>query len=221
MPAVARERYHRYRRYVGGLRSLYEKKQARVYSSIVASILAVTFFIFFAIRPTFVTIAKLLKEIEDKRIVAEKLEDKIQALNLAQAEYQRLEKQLFLINEALPEKSNPSLLIKQIETTVRKNQVEFVSFQVKGTPLKKAIPEGEANKEGQKVAFNLIVKGEYPQLKAFFDNLSFLRRLIYIAPVDFKANPKKGSISLQLEGEAYYLAPPKQEMIIENGSKEN
>lgn len=207
------EKYHRYRRYFVDISRFYQKKKARVYTGIVLSILAVAFFLFFAIRPTLVTITSLLKEIKDKREIAEQLEDKINALNSAQIEYQRIEKDLYLIDESLPVNADVSLLLRQLEALARKNNValgpiQFEETILKGeevTPANKTKKKTEVGEAAQSVNFSLAVAGNYNQLKSFLGALTRLRRLVLVDAFAFQTGKKEEGLVLSLNAKAYYL----------------
>lgn len=206
------EAYRRYRRYFVDLSHFYQKRQARVYTGIVLSILTVAFFLVFAIRPTLVTIAGLLKEIKDKKVIAEKLEDKINALNSAQIEYQRIEDDLYLVDEALPTKANVSFLLRQLETLAKKNNISFDSLQFGATTLKGKertaktdIKETEKRETNPKADFSLAGVGDYHQLKAFLDTLIRLRRLVLVDTFAFQTGKEGERLILNIDAGAYYL----------------
>lgn len=176
--------YHRYRRYFVDLgKKLYQEKKSRVYSGIILSILTITFFLSFAIRPTLVTIASLLKEIENQKVVAEKLQDKITALNTAQIEYQKIKKDLVFVDETLPIHPDISSLITQLEVLARDSNLSVDGIQFSRTVLK----DQEGNIKNSKIKegppgidFTLAVVGDYKNLISFLDSLTNLRRLVLI-----------------------------------------
>lgn len=192
------EKYRRYHRYFVDVGQLYQKKKARVYTSIVLSIFTSAFFLFFAIRPTLTTIASLIKEIKDKRVIAAKLQDKITALNSAQIEYQKIEKDFYLIDESLPQHPNISLLVLQLETLARKSSVSVEAIQFEKTILK-------GKEEKKSVNFSLAVAGDYKNLKSFLGSLIRLRRLVLIDTFAFKTSPTEENLILSLNAQAHYL----------------
>lgn len=217
MVVEATEEYHRYRRYFVDIRRLYQKKKVRVYTGIVLSILTTAFFLFFAIRPTVTTIASLIKEIKEKKEIAAKLQNKINALNSAQSEYQQVEKDLFLVDEALPKNANLSLFIRQLEALTSKNNVAVQSIHFEETILKgkEALPEAMKTKEKVEkkeifpgMNFSLAVAGDYRHLKSFLGFLSSSRRLVLIENFSFQTLAKEEkNLILSLGAKAYYLTP--------------
>jgi Tfp pilus assembly protein PilO len=194
--------YHHSHRYFVEVRRFYRQKKVRVYTEIVFSILTISFFLAFAIKPTIYTIAGLIKEIKDKKIVVEKLNEKINALSLAQQEYQSLSGDLYLIDQALPKEAEISALIKQLEVLGIKTGVIIESVQFGNINLKKPTVEAEA----QTIAFNMAVTGNYQNLKDFLKSLIILRRVVFVDSFIFKSSSKEaGSLNLNLTAKAFFL----------------
>ena len=87
------------------LNKFYENPVARVSIELFLSIFTVIFFAVFAIRPTLLTIADLIKEIEDKEDLIVQLDRKIASLSSAETEYRKFYYQLGLLDEAIPKHS--------------------------------------------------------------------------------------------------------------------
>lgn len=193
----------RYRYYFNRLQQFYRIKKVRTYTAVVATLLAISFFIFFAIKPTLVTITTLNKQIKDQRLVSSTLETKITNLSQAQKDYLSIEPDLYLINECLPNDPKPSLLARNIEALALKSGITLKTIQLDqvdlkgGTNFEKPLP----------ISFSLASEGTYQSLKDFIGSLSDLRRIIQIESFAFKSSAKKGEniLSLSLKGRAYYL----------------
>lgn len=194
--------YHRYRRYFVDLGQLYRQKKTRVYTEIVLSIFTTAFFLFFAIKPTVVTITGLLKETKDKKMVVEKLEEKVNALNLAQREYQSLQTELYLVDQALPQEAKISLLLKQLEALALKAQVNVEAIQYSTVTLRGEISRSEP----QGLGFNLAVSGDYQNLREFLHSLNDLRRIILLDAFSFKIKKaEEQKLILTLSAKALFL----------------
>lgn len=198
--------YHRYRRYFTDLSKFYQKKKARVYVEIILSLLAVTFFISFAIRPTFKTIAQLIRETKDQKTVAAELEKKINNLSEAQRNYLTIEPELVLIEEALPQKAEVTLLAKQIETLAHRSGIAIVNLRFTEVNL----TENQTGKqEKQEVKFSFNALGDYLNLKNFLRDLMSLRRIVLVKAFSFQTGKSEGNIlSLNLNGQAWFLNQP-------------
>ncbi len=198
--------YHRYQRYFTDLSRFYQTKKARVYTGIILSLVTVIFFIIFAIKPTLTTIAQLLRQIKDQQKVVTELEKKITNLAQAQTEYLAVEPDLYLVDQALPQEPQVTLLIKQLETLAYQNEVKIDRLRFNEVDLAK---KATTKTEKQAINFNLSVSGDYANLKNFLTSLSTLRRLIVVENFSFqKGSIETPSLSLNLVAEAWFLEKP-------------
>lgn len=180
---------------------LYKIKKVRVYTEIVFSLLAVSFFLFFAIKPTLLTITELIKTIQDQEVVVNQLQNKINALGAAQSEYNLISNDLYLVDEALPKNSQVSTLVKQIEVLALQSGVFLGSMKFDPVALKEA---GAGLKE---VNFSLAATGDYQNLKSFLHLVNSLRRVINIETFSFKIKGAESQVlTLSIGGKAYYLS---------------
>jgi Tfp pilus assembly protein PilO len=198
--------YHRYRRYFLDISLLYKKKKVRVYTEIVLSLLTISFFLVFAIKPTLTTIAGLIKTIQDQKLVSETLAEKINALRQAQTEYNLITDDIYLVDEALPKDTQISLLVKQLEALARRSGITIETTKFDQVWIKGASPTKE-KETSQSVNFSFVASGEYQNLKLFLNSLSSLRRITLVESFAFKTGKtEEGSLlSLSLNGKAYFM----------------
>lgn len=205
----------RFSRYFVDLGRLYKIKKVRVYTGLVFSLLTISFFLLFAIKPTLMTIAQLVKTIEDQRQVSQKLAEKISNLEKAQSTYNQVANQLYLVDEALPKEPSLGTLVVQLEALSAQEGVGLTSLRFAKVEVKN--PAGSPTESaGEKtVAFTLTAKGDYRKLASFLDSLTRLRRLTTVNSFSLKGQKEKGEIvvtpsgeieiSLATTGQAYYL----------------
>lgn len=201
--------YHRYRRYFFNIGRFYQKKKVRVYTEIVLSLFTITFFIVFAIRPTLVTIAGLVKTIKDQRLVNQKLEEKVQILGPAQQKYLLIEPELKFVDQALPKTPQLSLLVKQLEALSQASNVNLKTVQFKQVVLKNQ----NTSSKHEAIGFSLMAQGNYQDLKKFLEKLYLLRRIVALKGFSFKKPEAKQEqninpewLTLSVEAQAYSLA---------------
>ena len=198
--------YHRYQRYFTDLGKFYQNKKAKTYTGIILSLLTIIFFIFFAIRPTFKTIAQLIRQTKDQKNVASELEKKINNLAKAQENYLTIEPELTLVEEALPQKAEVALLTKELETLASQNGVGIVNLRFSEIDLGE---NKQLKKEKQEIKISLNVLGDYPNLKNFLKNLVSLRRIVLVEAFSFQTGKSEGNIlSLNLNAQAWFLPQP-------------
>jgi len=196
--------YHRYHRYFTDLSRFYQSKKAKTYLGIILSLLTTTFFVVFAIKPTLVTIAQLIKQTKDQKEVEASLEKKINSLSQAQNEYLAVEPNLSLLEDALPQEPQAPLLIKQLEALASQNNVSIDRLRINEFNLKKNSPP---QSEKQPLTFSFAAIGDYANLKAFLSSLANLRRIVLVESFSFqkKGVGEKTVLSLNLIAKAWSL----------------
>lgn len=176
MPAKSLRRFHyRYRQF-SLLKGLKNKKTVQAYTVLILSLLTTSFFIVTAIRPTLKTIASLMAEVRDKKAIDQKLQEKINALSLAKANYQVIKEDLPLIEQALPSEAEFTLLMIQIENLATRTNVSLDKENFEDATL--------IFKDGLKIQFSLQVTGDYENLKNFLAGLENLRRITILQNLD-------------------------------------
>jgi len=192
---------YRYRRYFLDIRRFYQQRKVRVYTEIVLTLLAISFFLFFAIKPTLVTIVGLVREIKDKRMVVQKLEEKINNLNTAQNEYFTVEDNLYLVDQALPKDAQISLLVRQLEFLASAHGVSLEAIQYSPLRLKEK-PEREGLQE---IDFKMVLTGKYKDLRNFLWSLNNFRRVIQVEGFGFKKGKSEEALALSVSGKTFFL----------------
>ena len=91
-------------------------KRVKAYTMLILSLFTISFFGFFALKPTLSTIASLNRQIEDNREIDQKLSKKINQLVAAQAEYEVIAPFIPKIKKALPEKPEYIGLLNDLES---------------------------------------------------------------------------------------------------------
>ncbi len=224
--------YSRYRRYYRRLEPLLHQRELQGYTMVILSLFTISFFGFFAIRPTIKTITTLQKQISDKTEVNKQLEAKINALILAQEEYQRLGPHLPTIYSLLPQTPEFPLLVSKLEVLVADHAATISAITFSPLTLYDAISTPNSNAPrsptGSKtnlaggvestnsalpvstlnptpMSFGLALKGNYSNLIALLADLTKLDRVVSINSVSLNKNDTEGaSLNLSLQSRAFY-----------------
>jgi len=208
------ERYHRYYR---AIEPMLKTPRNRAYTAAVFSFLAVSLFGWYAIRPTIQTILFLRQEIEDKAIVNQKMEDKINTLIETQAAYESVRPQLNLIFEAIPPDPEALNVVTQLRNLAQNNGISFTNLTVSQVPLLGAdIPATGSAKttkaqEGN-FSFSVVLNAPFSVVKSFVDGIAAMRRIITIDSVSIVPSQEAGVaeggklLRLVLKLTAYYTA---------------
>ncbi|MDP3955525.1 MAG: type 4a pilus biogenesis protein PilO [bacterium] len=202
-----------YQRYFVDLQALYQRKEVVVYTGLTLSLFTIAFFGIFALKPTLTTIVGLYREIEDKKVVNQQLQDKINDLRDAQNNYAQVAGSVYVINQALPE--NPSLvdLVYQIEILGQNEGLSLASVNFSPVDLQGKAPNRKSDSKiynGTEINFDVTLKGDYQNLKNFLDATEKLRRLIIVDSFSFNQTQTEEVtfLTLNLTGKAFYYDIP-------------
>ncbi len=201
--------YHRYHRYFLSTQALYRRRDVVVYSGIILTLATITFFSFFAIKPTVTTIAGLVKEINNKRVVDQKLQTKINSLRQAQANYSQVSDKLVLIDQVLPQDPDLINLIYQIEVLAQKNNITIKSVSFGPSYL---LGQEETKKKLSQypaINFSLGLSGDFESVNNFAASLEKLRRSVGTQDLTVRSLEESEtgtfSLNLALQLNAFYL----------------
>jgi len=209
-----RTEYHRYHRYFLNTQTLYQRRDVVIYTGIILTLATITFFSFFAVKPTVTTIAGLVKEIDSKETIDQKLQTKINSLRQAQTSYSLISDKLTLVDQVLPQEPDLINLVYQIEVLAQKNNVTIKSVAFGPSYLlgeersKKKISQYPA------INFSLGLTGDFENISRFTASLDNLRRSI--GTVDFTVRSVEESetgtysLSLTFQLDAFYLTEDRE-----------
>jgi len=175
----------------------YSQPVAKVSIELFLSIGTVVFFAIFAIRPTLLTMSDLIKEIDDKKQLDQKLDQKIAALSTIQNVYSSLENRLGVLDQAIPSQPEFENVLKIIEKIASEQQIAISNIQVKEIP--KLAPEDVPFKQKQRISLpiSITVTGDYQAIRNFVEAIITTRRSLIIDSMIFSVNEERGIKKLQ------------------------
>lgn len=198
-----------YKYYLRKARGFYQLPTVRASSALILSLLVASFFAFFAIRPTLVTIIKLNRELKEKKEVNQKLEKKINDLKKAQANYAQVVNLLPLVEEALPEKAEFKKAGERINFLAYSHNLILESASFGEFVL---LGETQAKKEAafagvNGYTFNLNVNGSFKKIKTFLQDLENMDRLVKIEDISLVKTDgaKKEALEAKINGLIFWL----------------
>lgn len=165
------------------LNKFYSHPVARVSFGLILTILAISFFALFAIRPTLQTMADLIKQIDDKRIVDQKLSLKITSLSTAQAELASKGQDALVLDLAVPSSPNFPLLLKQLEKVATENSVVISTLLSQTVPVERD-PAQVATTDLESIPITLNVTGSYAGALGMLSELANMQRILVVDRVD-------------------------------------
>ncbi len=154
-----------------------KEEKAQKITGVTLTLLALSFFGFFAISPTFSTIAKLVNEIKENEFVSKSLEEKITNLYKLRTQYGNIQNDLPIIDDILPKKANIPTLVAQIQSIARDSNIKINNFQNFEVELIKNQME---KKDYYTFNFSLTGEGSYASINEFISNLISMQRIVVI-----------------------------------------
>lgn len=198
--------YERYRRYSAYLAPVVSDPLVRSYFALVASIILVTFFLFFALSPTFNTILGLQKKIQDGQTIDIALQKKITDLISAQDTYSQIQAQLDLLDQAIPDNPVPQGLAADISNSAKSSGVVLSSLQFSPVPLSAGAVTKDTRVNGvPAVVFAVSVTGSEDQVRRFLGELENRLRYIRVDSVSVSYGAIGGLPSADVTGLGYYI----------------
>lgn len=207
--------YERFRRYYQQLAPVWQKSKISASTATVFSFLAVSLFAWYAVRPTAQTILYLRREIQDKTIVNQQMEDKINKLIEVQSEYEALQDKLSLVTQAIPNAPEATELAIQLQNLASVSSASISALQVPGVPLSAEATPGAKLAPPKSLAeysIQAALSGSYGAVKSFLDGLLTLRRILTIESM--RISPRGEGViggepvlQLSVKLKSYYVSP--------------
>lgn len=200
----------RYKRYVESVRSrpLWRATLYLTLSLVLLIVLLLT-----ALRPTMVTIAKLVSDIDKQKELNTRLENKIRQIQKAQEVYadERVSGRITLLDTGLPADPRFGNLAERVQTMAIASGLVLENIEVGEIGIKPLVQTGGGDTANMgMVNFEIRVGGNYENLKRFVREVENWRRLINIKKMvinkDEIANTLKANIS-GVAGYAYVDLP--------------
>ncbi|MFZ5932484.1 MAG: hypothetical protein ACOYT7_00120 [Patescibacteria group bacterium] len=182
-----RKEYLRYKEFFLNILAVYKQKEdLKMFLEILLSLATISFFAVFALRPTLVTIAALVKEVKSKEEIVAKLDTKIQNLQTAQSILESEITRIPIIEDSVPSSAFPETFVRQLEGLATKNGVSLLGISISQITLVGEVKEQKEEgitplPEGAfAMPFSVSVAGDFVKLSSFLNDLEKIRRPISI-----------------------------------------
>lgn len=191
-------------RYSNLLSSIKERSKTppvRSFAWLSFTLFIIAFFIVIAIRPTIITIAKLNKEIKDQKDLNKKMDVKIKSLVQAQQNYAKNIDLLYLLDEALPQRSEFPRFAFFLEDQATNSGITIRSISLDQFNKKESAASGSGL-----FSFSINTEGDYLKLKNFLQTLEQSRRITQIDTAVFNQVVENDSpkLTMTVTGTVYY-----------------
>ncbi|MBI2597391.1 type 4a pilus biogenesis protein PilO [Candidatus Daviesbacteria bacterium] len=193
-----------YSRYFTYIKPITKSPIIRTYGSTVFTLIIITIFIFFAIKPTIETIVVLQKKLADSNEVLKKVNQKANNLSLGKANLEKLPADIkSKISAAIPDTASLKSVIQSLEKTAKAHNASVSALQFQPLVLETKI-ENQLGKLSE-VSFTFNAEGEYQNLVLLLRDLRDSARLIAIDSLTFSKLSSGNGLIMSITGKAYYL----------------
>lgn len=167
------------------------------------SIIAITIFIVFVIRPTISTILELQKNIEESKQTLQSLNKKAQDLSLAKQNLESIDPETLLkIDNSLPRQTNITSLISSLQNAAE-TQASVSALQIQPLTIFDSKAPHTYSNVGE-IDFSFNVQGSYSELTTVLNNLQKSPRLLSIRTASI-TKQSDGPAVLSISGKAFFL----------------
>lgn len=180
----------------------FKEERMRKFTTLVFTIIALSFFGLFAISPTLSTIGNLNKQLSDNKFVDEQLQKKINNLYLLQQKYGQISSDLPYVLDSFPKNPQIPLLVAQIQSLAQSSNVSITGFQT----FEVEVPNSPNDaKKFYAFSFSIAAGGSYDGISEFIDSMVKMQRIISINSVSLNRNKGEGPPTLlNFKGTAYF-----------------
>ncbi len=176
------------------------EERSQKFFAIALTLLASSFFGFFAINPTVSTIVKLKKEVSDNEFVYNELNSKIKNLSELRKQYSSLQNDLFIITNAIPTEPDVHLLFAQIQTIARNSDVKIKKLQNSEVEVLKN--DKSSSKQYYSYSFSIVGDGPFQNITNFTQSITNMQR---ITDIDvFSITGGGQSLGFNIQGVAFF-----------------
>lgn len=193
-----------YSRYFTYIKPITKLPIIRTYGSTIFTLLIITIFIFFAIKPTIETILVLQKKLEDSNQTLKKVNQKANDLSTGKANFEKLPTNIkSKISTAIPDIAQLRSVIQTLEQTAKRYEASVSALQIQ--PL--VLVTKNSNQLGtlSEIAFTFNIEGDYLKLISILQDLKRSARLISIDSLSLSKLTEGAGLVMSISGKAYYI----------------
>lgn len=192
-------------RYFTYIRPIIRSKFAKTYSSLIFSLITISIFSYYAIRPTVTTILSLQKSIGEQTQVLNTLKEKVNNLVAGKRNYENIDPSVKTkLENLIPD--NPSLpdLINSLTFAALSSEASISGLQIQPVQIENKNLVLSKNAQVKQVDFTFNIQSNFVNLMKLLTALKRTDRLVTISTVNF-VQPIEGDLVMSVTGKAYYI----------------
>ncbi len=194
----------KFSRYYTYIKPVVKNKYVRTYSSFVFSLITISFFTYFALKPTISTIISLQKSINEQQDIYNKITQKRRDLETARNNYLKIPPEVKdRIFKLLPNSTSVPPLVDDLNTVAILNQATLSAIQVDETELVGEPEQITKDNTLKELNVSITATGTYSQLMGILKSLSSSNRLVKLDSVVMN-KPLDGPLVMILKTKSYF-----------------
>lgn len=146
-------------------------------------------------------VLKLNREISDGKLVEQKLQDKIDALNKAKFNLESVKDRLGVVNQSLPTGSAVDDYLKELESAAKKSNLSIEGIQFTDVPL--SLPDKSQGLSVRQIDYTITLKGKFSNLQQFISNIEGAIRTTDTLSISF--DDEDSSVTVTIKASVSYL----------------
>jgi len=178
-----------------------EIEEKKAYSLLIFSLLAVSFFGLFAIRPAFLSLIALNTQLNRLKTMDKNLSTKIVQLSEAKNNFEEISLDLGLLEKAIPKERGEPSFLNDISFKVAENKFSLIKLELEK-------PDSSGIEGISVLPVKITLEGEYKNVEDVLFSIQKSPRLINIVDADIKhiaSNISENDlISLVISGNIYF-----------------
>lgn len=180
-----------------------KQKNTQVFTTIILTLLTISFFGIFAINPTLSTIANLQKQLEDSNFVDQSLSKKITNMSLLQRQYIQIGNDIPVVLAAIPKNPNVPVLMSQLYLLGFNSGLSIANLQGYEVELSK---KTDAKPGYAQYVFSFSGNGQYADILRFISTLTNFERIVSIDAllISRQRVAEDNSLQVSVRGETYF-----------------
>lgn len=178
------------------------EERSQKFFAIVLTLLALSFFGFFAINPTVSTILNLRKQLSDSEFVYRELETKIKNLSRLKIQYDNMQNDLPIITDAITIQPNVHLLFAQIQGAAQKSNIKLSKLQNFEVEILKN--NKTSGKKYRSYSFVIVGNSSFENISDFVSTITNMQRIIDIDTFSISTAAKNDSLEFNIQGTAFF-----------------
>lgn len=176
----------------------------KTYGSTIFTLVIITIFILFAIKPTVETILVLQKKLTETSQVLDKVNKKANDLSVGKQNYDNLGSEIKnKITQAIPDTVELKSITLTLEQKARLHEASISALQIQ--PIVIDTKSQETVGTATEVDFTFNIEGSYQNLIATLQDLKTSSRLISINTLSLTRVSEGSGLIMSITGKAYYI----------------